>query len=98
MHADSHRFDGEQDPDPHESVESGPHLNEALVADPHQIDADEANIDSLLWQPQLHCPPTYCPRRAYSTACCGKHRLPAMATTIALSAYVYCLYSVLWQT
>jgi hypothetical protein len=42
--ADSHRFDGEQDPDPHESVGSGPHLNETLVADPHQIDADPQTL------------------------------------------------------
>jgi hypothetical protein len=73
-----------------------------IVAAPLTLQRVVANIDSLLWQPQLHIPPTCCLSPAYSTACCDKHRLPAMATTIALSAYTLSqprlLYGVLWQT
>jgi hypothetical protein len=46
--ADSHRFDGEQDSDPHESVGSGPHLSETLVADPYQIYADPQTLSVVL--------------------------------------------------
>ncbi len=42
--ADSHRFDGEQDSDPHESVGSGPHLNKTPVADLYQIVADPQTL------------------------------------------------------
>jgi hypothetical protein len=103
--ADSHRFGVEQDPDPHVSFGSGPHLNETLVVNRIK-----------LMRIRKHCQYVYCDVRyfayygnspdvattialstyvycrspAYSTACCGKHRLPGVATTIALSAYVYC--------
>jgi hypothetical protein len=67
--ANSHRFDAEHDPFPHESVGSGlPGVAitialsayiYSIVAAPLTLHPVVADIDSLLWQPQLHCPPTY---------------------------------------
>ncbi len=101
--ADSHRFDEEQDPDPHESVGSGPHLNKTLVTDPYQMVRIRKHCQYVYCDVRYsayygNSPDVattialsdyvYCHRPAYSKACCGTHRLPAVATTIALSAYV----------
>jgi hypothetical protein len=81
--ADSHRFDVEQDPDPHESVGSGPHLNETLVAlsvrTPRIMVTPRCSTHNCI----VHLRILSQPRLLYIDS-------PLVATTITLSSYVYC--------